>query len=475
MTAAEKAEVAMRILNERFGGAAQAQLNTFLGMWQKMRNYMGDLAEAIGYRIIPSFVGLFDTITDKVKAAIAVVESGRFDTIFEGWFEAAKSAVEVFSNAIATAAPIVLTAVGKMGDAVAEFMKQLDAKRIAKWTKELVNMGKKIGNLSASIVKLTAQHWKLIAALAGLMVLSNVIVKVLAFSKAILGAVVAIKAWTVAVAAGTAGVAGPLGLAAAIGLATGLLINYAIKTAEARREQERLNRVQTHFNNIMKIIEANTSTNIEAIKKLNAQIDMEKDRIADLRDEMARYISTLRKLPEGWGYGVVERGIKKEIERLHEEMESGRRLIAKYSRELRKLREAIRVVPTPTGAEIPLGAPPPGIDTGALSEEMIKQQEQLQREVERLTLSEFEFKRRETQRWVKDQSELAKGNQIILSLIKEAEKLKFAQIEADKTKFLKDQVDKRNNWKSRRLKLSIMIFLNTYKWNSRRRKFSITR
>lgn len=84
MTNAEKAAFAMKVLNERFGGAAQAQLNTYLGLWQKMLNYLGDLWEAIGHRVTPIFNRLFKTMTTRFKDAIEVIESGRLDYIFEG-------------------------------------------------------------------------------------------------------------------------------------------------------------------------------------------------------------------------------------------------------------------------------------------------------------------------------------------------------------------------------------------------------
>lgn len=70
-TAAEKWAVAQRLLQERFGGQAQAQLNTYAGQVKQLRNYYGDLREMIGNKFIPTMakmvgglVGWLKNLTD---------------------------------------------------------------------------------------------------------------------------------------------------------------------------------------------------------------------------------------------------------------------------------------------------------------------------------------------------------------------------------------------------------------------------
>jgi len=53
MTNAEKAEYAMNLLNEKFGGAAQKDLETTIGQYQQIQNYMGDIGETIGDITLP--------------------------------------------------------------------------------------------------------------------------------------------------------------------------------------------------------------------------------------------------------------------------------------------------------------------------------------------------------------------------------------------------------------------------------------
>lgn len=58
LTRAQKYEAAMKQLNERFGGAAAAELDTYSGQVQQLKNQMGDLAESIGKRLIQALRAL---------------------------------------------------------------------------------------------------------------------------------------------------------------------------------------------------------------------------------------------------------------------------------------------------------------------------------------------------------------------------------------------------------------------------------
>ena len=52
-TKAEKTEYAMKLLNEKFGGTARAELDTYAGQVQQLQNYIGDYREMIGDKLNP--------------------------------------------------------------------------------------------------------------------------------------------------------------------------------------------------------------------------------------------------------------------------------------------------------------------------------------------------------------------------------------------------------------------------------------
>lgn len=76
MSASEKAAVAMEILNKMFGGQAQANLGTFSGKVNQIKNYLGDMVEAVGQVAIDK---LSPTIEKWRTKIIEFVESGKFE------------------------------------------------------------------------------------------------------------------------------------------------------------------------------------------------------------------------------------------------------------------------------------------------------------------------------------------------------------------------------------------------------------
>ena len=54
MTAAEKTAFAMDLLQKKFGGTAQANLDTYAGKVKQLQNYWGDFQEMIGDKVIPT-------------------------------------------------------------------------------------------------------------------------------------------------------------------------------------------------------------------------------------------------------------------------------------------------------------------------------------------------------------------------------------------------------------------------------------
>lgn len=66
MTAAEKSAYAIDLLNEKFGGLASADVETFSGKMQQISNYLGDIQEKIGEIAIENITGGTDEALVKV-------------------------------------------------------------------------------------------------------------------------------------------------------------------------------------------------------------------------------------------------------------------------------------------------------------------------------------------------------------------------------------------------------------------------
>ncbi|MFO8066844.1 MAG: hypothetical protein R6U11_04600, partial [Bacteroidales bacterium] len=67
MDTAEKAEYAQKLLNEKFGGTAQENLKTVTGQYEQMKNYLGDIGEAIGDKALPGINGLLSSWVQLVQ------------------------------------------------------------------------------------------------------------------------------------------------------------------------------------------------------------------------------------------------------------------------------------------------------------------------------------------------------------------------------------------------------------------------
>jgi hypothetical protein len=80
-TEAETFERALTALEGKFGGSAQAQVNTFSGRLQQMSNAFGDLLEEIGFVITrsPALVSVFKVISDAILGASDQVKGFRED------------------------------------------------------------------------------------------------------------------------------------------------------------------------------------------------------------------------------------------------------------------------------------------------------------------------------------------------------------------------------------------------------------
>jgi hypothetical protein len=65
---ADKAAYAMKILQEKFGGTAQADLNSYTGIVAQFKNQWSDLKEEIGYGLLPVLKDTFEWLTKILKS-----------------------------------------------------------------------------------------------------------------------------------------------------------------------------------------------------------------------------------------------------------------------------------------------------------------------------------------------------------------------------------------------------------------------
>ena len=86
-TMAQKAEYAMRILSEKFGGTAQADINSYSGQLAQFKNAWSDLKEEIGMGLLPVLKETFSWLTKilkEMKERRELQEGG----FFGGWGKA---------------------------------------------------------------------------------------------------------------------------------------------------------------------------------------------------------------------------------------------------------------------------------------------------------------------------------------------------------------------------------------------------
>ena len=104
-TSAEKAAYAIKILNEKFGGASQKDLNTYAGQIQNLKNQYDELKESAGRAIMKT--GVPQTLMTGAKGILTGIEelqSGGPEELMKNWdaqIAAAKKANEQAKVAIA--------------------------------------------------------------------------------------------------------------------------------------------------------------------------------------------------------------------------------------------------------------------------------------------------------------------------------------------------------------------------------------
>lgn len=430
MSVNEKAAIAMEVLNEKFGGAAQAQLRNFMGYLAQMKNYMGDLSEAIGDRLIPIFEDVFQLITQEVKRAVEVIESGRFDDIFLGWGVAAEGMLTQISEAVAIVGPFLLDEFKNLGEVVAEFVTSFDVEAIGMWTEKVISFGKVVAKTSWTIAEFTIHHGKLLASLAGLVILAGVTIKIIAFMKAMKAAILVVKGFALAHTMLMSAM-GPVGLALAVGglILTGLLLYR--KRMKAAKEETASFREELRRLEIEKALEGLT-TSIEQGEAITGLIEKHKKILSGYRKQ-------LKGLTEEHKSGAVSskeyrrdqrllfRGMQKQVDIID-------RLKKEYADLGLTMEEEVAAAPPPPPP------PPPDIEP---SKEVLKLRADLNRELEAMTLSQLAFQKKEIERWSKEKRKLAQEDQLLIESINRLETLKLAKLDEEYSEKARVEAQKR--------------------------------
>lgn len=111
----ERLQMAAENITALFGGAAQAQANTYLGRIEQLKNRWGDFVEQIGFKVIPIIEEFMDIIEGRILPAM------------EDWIGETKDTTTVATNFakilqfIIKAAMGVVAAIQLSGDALAVF------------------------------------------------------------------------------------------------------------------------------------------------------------------------------------------------------------------------------------------------------------------------------------------------------------------------------------------------------------------
>ncbi len=80
-TMAEKAEYAMKILQQKFGGTARADLNTYAGALAQFNNAWSDLKETLGVHLLPRLKEVFEWFKKLIDVANEWAGKGKPDTV----------------------------------------------------------------------------------------------------------------------------------------------------------------------------------------------------------------------------------------------------------------------------------------------------------------------------------------------------------------------------------------------------------
>jgi hypothetical protein len=100
MTATEKWAIAKDLLNKKFSGMAEADLNTYAGQMNRLKNELGDIGEAIGDTMLPALTDMVGGLADAARS-VNMLESniGNLSEIMDS-FAGEGGASEAFIKAL---------------------------------------------------------------------------------------------------------------------------------------------------------------------------------------------------------------------------------------------------------------------------------------------------------------------------------------------------------------------------------------
>lgn len=102
---AEKFSAAMGAISEKFGGAAQADVETFAGKWTHLTNKLSELGEKIGTYLIPGLTSFAEALIVVIDKIVWFVEQVTYaynavTKLWEGMTKGANDALTSISNAL---------------------------------------------------------------------------------------------------------------------------------------------------------------------------------------------------------------------------------------------------------------------------------------------------------------------------------------------------------------------------------------
>ena len=381
-----KWEGQMNVMSTSFRGMASNLRDVWSGM-------LGMLAQPLFDQLKIEMRGLLDWIA-KIRA------EGQLDKILQGWAEAGQLAMQRMSAAISAAGPAILDWIQQSGKAVADFIRSLNIEQIKQTAKQLADMASTVGRVAISIAKLVAHNWKLIAAFAGLAVISKIALSIISFGKAVAAAIPVIKGFAIALAASL----GPTGWAIAAAVAGIAALGVAVwkfssKTDDAVKSVGRLAReiAKIEYESIV----GAASEGHVALVRLGTQIKTHEG-------IMRRYIQEGYKVDEMWQDGVIS---------MHD-YEKQQAVITAQVMKHEQIAERLRKSQAGLYKELkPLGPirPPPDRrdgddDAERAAQKVIAQRAKLALELQKFTADETAYRIAEVQRWAKTEIAAAEGN-----------------------------------------------------------------
>jgi hypothetical protein len=99
-SAAEKAEYAMSMLQEKFGGRAANEMNTYTGQVKLIQKTLGEMAEDIGKVIIPVLAGLATALNTALGASAARDITSSQSSINKGMVNIAKNQIKLINLSV---------------------------------------------------------------------------------------------------------------------------------------------------------------------------------------------------------------------------------------------------------------------------------------------------------------------------------------------------------------------------------------